>query len=91
MWIFEAGIKAVRECTPKALVTLHLESMGYGKCSEIMNAWERNGVDYDVFGSSFYQFWQGNSSKNALAGTSENRKSCQVKRKNVCGYGNKLA
>lgn len=33
-----------------------------------MNAWERNGVDYDVFGSSFYQFWQGNSSKNALAG-----------------------
>ena len=64
----KAGIKAVRECTPKALVTLHLESMGYGKCSEIMNAWERNGVDYDVFGSSFYQFWQGNSSKNALAG-----------------------
>ena len=42
--------------------------MGYGKCSEIMNAWEQNGVDYDVFGSSFYQFWQGNSSKNALAG-----------------------
>ena len=64
----KAGIKAVRECTSKALVTLHLESMGYGKCSEIMNAWERNGVDYDVFGSSFYQFWQGNSSKNALAG-----------------------
>ena len=64
----KAGIKAVRECTPKALVTLHLESMGYGKCSEIMNAWQRNGVDYDVFGSSFYQFWQGNSSKNALAG-----------------------
>lgn len=32
----KAGIKAVRECTPKALVTLHLESMGYGKCSEIM-------------------------------------------------------
>ena len=55
----KAGIKAVRECTPKALVTLHLESMGYGKCSEIMNAWEQNGVDYDVFGSSFYQFWQG--------------------------------
>lgn len=26
----KAGIKAVRECTPKALVTLHLESMGYG-------------------------------------------------------------
>ena len=50
----KAGIKAVRECTPKALVTLHLESMGYGKCSEIMNAWEQNGVDYDVFGSSFY-------------------------------------
>ena len=64
----KAGIKAVRECTPKALVTLHIESMGYGKCSEIMNAWEQNGVDYDVFGSSFYQFWQGNSSKNALAG-----------------------
>ncbi len=76
----KAGIKAVRECTPKALVTLHLESMGYGKCSEIMNAWEQNGVDYDVFGSSFYQFWQGNSSKNALAGL-QNRKSCQVKRR----------
>ena len=64
----KAGIKAVRECTPKALVTLHLESMGYGKCSEIMNAWEQNGVDYDDFWQFILSIWQGNSSKNALAG-----------------------
>ena len=63
-----AGIKAVRECTPKALVALHLETMSYTKCSDVMNAWKQNNVDYDVFGSSFYQFWQGSSSKNALAG-----------------------
>ena len=87
----KAGIKAVRECTPKALVTLHLESMGYGKCSEIMNAWEQNGVDYDVFGSSFYQFWQGNSSKNALAGLQNRKILPSQEEKNVCGYGNKLA
>ena len=56
-----------------------------------MNAWERNGVDYDVFGSSFYQFWQGNSSKNALAGLQKIENLAKSKRKNVCGYGNKLA
>ena len=62
-----SGVKAVRECTPKALVALHLETMNYSKCSAIMNVWEQNKVDYDVFGSSFYQFWQGKSSKNAQA------------------------
>ncbi len=57
---------------------------------EIMNAWEQNKVDYDVFGSSFYQFWQGNSSKNALAGL-QKIENLAKSRGNVCGYGNKLA
>lgn len=61
-----AGIKAVRECTPDALTTLHLETLDYGKCATIMDAWEKNHVDYDIYGTSFYQFWQGSSKENAL-------------------------
>ena len=63
-----AGIKAVRECAPKALVALHLETLSYEKCKTVTDSWKRNQVDYDVFGTSFYQFWQGNSSQKALAG-----------------------
>ena len=53
----KAGIKAVRECTPQALVALHLETPNVWKYKTIMNIWKRDNVDYDVLGSSYYPFW----------------------------------
>lgn len=52
-----AGSKAVREVTPEALVTLHLESPNRSAYSAIMDAWDKGNVDYDVLGSSYYPFW----------------------------------
>lgn len=45
----KAGIKAVREYTPQALVALHLETPNVWKYKTIMNTWKRDNVDYDVF------------------------------------------
>ena len=53
----KAGIKAVREETPDALVVLHLETPNVDKYATIMDTWERDGVDYDVLGSSYYPFY----------------------------------
>ena len=53
----KAGIKAVREYTPQALVALHLETPNVWKYKTIMNTWKRDKVDYDVLGSSYYPFW----------------------------------
>ena len=53
----KAGIKAVREYTPQALVALHLETPNVWKYKTIMNIWKRDNVDYDVLGSSYYPFW----------------------------------
>ena len=44
----KAGIKAVREYTPQALVALHLETPNVWKYKTIMNTWKRDNVDYDV-------------------------------------------
>ena len=53
----KAGIKAVRESTPQALIALHLETPNVWKYKTIMNTWKRDNVDYDVLGSSYYPFW----------------------------------
>ena len=53
----KSGIKAVREESPDALITLHLESPNISKYETIMNTWERDEVDYDVLGTSCYPFW----------------------------------
>ena len=53
----KAGIKAVREYIPQALVALHLETPNVWKYKTIMNTWKRDNVDYDVLGSSYYPFW----------------------------------
>ncbi|MBL4953255.1 glycosyl hydrolase 53 family protein [Neobacillus sp. YIM B02564] len=53
----KAGVKAVRDMAPNALVTLHIETPNVKKYTDIMNAWKRDGVDYDVLGSSYYPYW----------------------------------
>lgn len=54
-----AGARAVRECTPDALVAIHLDNLNLGMYKDAMNAWERDNVDYDVLGASSYAFWAG--------------------------------
>ena len=58
--LMSAGSKAVREVFPKALVVLHFANpekvnnyVSYAKNLEYY------GVDYDVFGSSYYPYWHG--------------------------------
>ena len=51
------GTKAVREYAPNALIALHLNTLYTGIYKDAMDAWERDNVDYDVFGASCYAFW----------------------------------
>lgn len=59
-----AGARAVRECTPDALVAIHLDNLNLSMYKEAMNAWERDNVDYDVLGASSYAFWAGRNMLN---------------------------
>ena len=56
-----AGARAVRECTPDALIALHLDNLNLSMYKAAMDAWERDNVDYDVFGASSYAFWAGSN------------------------------
>jgi len=58
--LLRAGIKAVREVDPTALVVLHIAKGGdyAGSCKWIDNAQSR-GVVFDVLGESCYTEWQG--------------------------------
>lgn len=80
----KAGIKAVREVSPKTLVALHLETPNVKKYQDIMNTWKRDNVDYDVLGSSYYPFW----STRAKANTPETLKNVQ---KLAASYGKMFA
>lgn len=53
----KAGVSAVRKYAPDALVALHLETPNVSKYKYIMNVCEREDVDYDVLGTSYYPFW----------------------------------
>lgn len=60
--ILSAGIRAVRETVPEALVMLHLDNGGN---NELYRDWfdgyfQRGGADFDVIGLSYYPFWHGN-------------------------------
>ena len=58
--LFNAGSKAVREVFPDALVALHFTNPNTaGRYSGIAKKLEKNGVDYDVFASSYYPYWHG--------------------------------
>ena len=52
-----AGCKAVREYAPNALIALHMGTISVSKFKGAMETWERDHVDYDVVGASYYTFW----------------------------------
>lgn len=58
----KSGIKAVRTLYPNALVATHLESVDADTYKAIMDTWKRDGVDYDVLGTTYYAFWSSNQS-----------------------------
>ncbi|WP_195517914.1 glycosyl hydrolase 53 family protein, partial [Weissella cibaria] len=49
--------KGVRESAPNALVAVHIETPDPEKYGFIMDTLQKNGVDYDVLGSSYYPFY----------------------------------
>lgn len=56
--LYNAGSNAVREVAPDAKVIIHLtapENVGY--YFDFFRAANREGVDYDIIGSSYYPFW----------------------------------
>lgn len=58
--IFAAGSAAVREVLPDALVALHFTNPETtGRYATTAAQLDANGVDYDVFASSYYPFWHG--------------------------------
>ena len=58
--IFSAGSKAVREVLPEAKVALHFANPETaGRYKEYAYTLNEQGVDYDVFASSYYPFWHG--------------------------------
>ena len=57
--VFEAGSEAVRDVFPDALVAIHFTNPDQGKYGQIAAAMQADGVDYDVFASSYYPYWHG--------------------------------
>ncbi len=58
--IFNAGSKAVRAFDSDCLVAVHFTNPEQGYTTIAKNLYENN-VDYDVFASSYYPFWHGNT------------------------------
>jgi|GEM_PF-357342 len=58
--LMAAGSRAVREVDPDILVALHFTNPeSSGRYAGYAQALRDNGVDYDVFASSYYPFWHG--------------------------------
>ncbi|QNO38746.1 glycosyl hydrolase 53 family protein [Protaetiibacter sp. SSC-01] len=58
--LFQAGSEAVREVFPDALVALHFTNPETAnRYTGYAAALAARGVDYDVFASSYYDFWHG--------------------------------
>ncbi|MDY6268767.1 MAG: glycosyl hydrolase 53 family protein [Selenomonadaceae bacterium] len=55
---FNAGAKAVREELPEAKIILHLDDAGNDdKYENFFGSCQRQGVDYDIIGTSYYPFY----------------------------------
>ena len=58
--LMAAGSRAVREVYPEALVAVHFtEPQNNGNYRYFADILAQGGLDYDVFGSSYYPFWHG--------------------------------
>ncbi len=57
--IFQAGSSAVREVYPDAKVAVHFTNPERGAYPGYAQRLADNGVDYDVFLSSYYPYWHG--------------------------------
>ncbi|OLS41308.1 glycosyl hydrolase 53 family protein [Bacillus sp. MRMR6] len=58
--LFNEGSKAVRAVDPTILIALHFTNPETsGRYASIAKTLNDNGVDYDVFASSYYPFWHG--------------------------------
>ncbi len=57
--LFSAGSKAVREVDSSILVALHFTDPQKNRYNTHASYLKNNGVDYDVFASSFYPEWHG--------------------------------
>ncbi|QHZ44977.1 cellulase family glycosylhydrolase [Bacillus sp. NSP9.1] len=58
--LFNEGSRAVRDVDSNVLVALHFTNPETpGRYEAIAETLDRNGVDYDVFSSSYYPFWHG--------------------------------
>ncbi len=58
--LMKAGIQAVRETCPDALASLHFtDPQNTGNYAWYAQTMAENGVDYDVFASSYYPYWHG--------------------------------
>lgn len=55
----KSGIKAVHDSKngSSILTILHLETPDVTKYKTIMDTWKRDGVQYDILGSSYYNYW----------------------------------
>jgi len=58
--LLNAGSRACREICPKAQVVIHIErTANANMCVNYYTYLERQNVDYDVIGLSYYPFWHG--------------------------------
>ncbi|THE12455.1 extra-cellular endo-beta-1,4-galactanase [Bacillus timonensis] len=58
--LFNEGSRAVRDIDSSILVALHFTNPETsGRYETIAETLDKNGVDYDVFASSYYPFWHG--------------------------------
>ena len=57
--IYRAGAEAVRAFDPDILVAVHFTNPEAGNFSELGDMLAGNGVDYDVFATSYYPYWHG--------------------------------
>lgn len=57
--LLKAGAEAVRAFDPDIAIVLHYTNPERGDFAAIAEKLEKNGVDYDVFASSYYPNWHG--------------------------------
>ena len=78
---FSSGASAVREVYPNSLVAVHFANPNkYATYTWYASELNKNNVDYDVFGTSYYPYWHGTHSNlstllNEIA-TTYNKKVC---------------